>query len=406
VSPAGVEPATYRLGGGCSIQGGFPIWLTLRNGYNAKKSAGRGKLMFRNKRSLRICLSGLIVLTLISPMYASLAANKASGACPKVGKIATIKTYKYVCQKSGKKLIWVKKVIPTPTPTPTPTPATLPQVLLVEGLLSPISAKLKAADFGTVTDSAEINIDPLLANSQWSKDSVASLNMALKLLKVLGVTPKNKLKLYISWGPDYRNQFTPDYCHSDSGGGSCGNGIIYADLLWFAKNWGYGGVEKPYSGEMTKMGIVANVPHELGHVAQEEFAGAVSNFDYWRYQPAWLREGGAEFIKVTSYAFDNNLTYTYVRNLYAQNIGYECLKHPLAEMAGQGSYSHGCEYSKGFFAAEYLISKIGSIEALYKMGQTKGSDSASVFKEAFGIGQAEFQAEADQYFVSVLQGRK
>jgi len=78
------------------------------------------------QRALRILLASLLMLTLASPMSISSPVNKASGICPKIGKTAVINSIKYVCQKNGKKLIWVKKIAkpaPTPTPTPTPTPA-------------------------------------------------------------------------------------------------------------------------------------------------------------------------------------------------------------------------------------------------------------------------------------------
>jgi len=380
-------------------------------------------------RPLRILLASLLVLTLASQMSTSSAVNKASGICPKAGKIVTIKSFKYICQKSGKKLIWVKKVTPkpsattivkasptnTPTPEPTttpeqeptstPAPTTLPQVLLIEDLLMPISAKLQAADFSALTDLAQIHIDPLLADSQWSKDSVASLTMALRILKVLGVTPTNKLNIYISWGPDYRNQFTPDFCHSNSGGGSCGGGIIYADLLWFANNWGYGGVEKNYSDEMSKFGITANIPHEMGHVAQEESALAATNSDYWKYEPAWLREGGAEFFKVLSYSYYNKLSYKEIHDLYARNADTGCLSVPLSQMTGQGSYSHACEYTKGYFAAEYLVWKMASIDSLFQMVRTPGTDTASIFKAVYGFDESAFEKDADAYFAQVISSR-
>ena len=59
------------------------------------------------------------------------AAIKAGGSCKKAGQISSSAGKKYVCTKSGKKLIWkvaspTAKPKPTPTPTPMPTPSPTP----------------------------------------------------------------------------------------------------------------------------------------------------------------------------------------------------------------------------------------------------------------------------------------
>ena len=79
----------------------------------------------------RILLSLTLVFALIAPLDAT-AAIKVGGSCKKAGQISNFAGKKYICTKSGKKLLWKlgstatksrPVVIPTPTPSPTPSPS-------------------------------------------------------------------------------------------------------------------------------------------------------------------------------------------------------------------------------------------------------------------------------------------
>jgi hypothetical protein len=345
-----------------------------------------------SKKVLLLLIS--LTLVLVSGPSA-IAANFANGKCPSAGDKTTINGAKYICTKSGKKLIW-KKISAKPISKSTNQSS---EDLKLETIFNGLAAKMNqvAPEFDLT-----VNVDPLLRNSKWSKDSVSSIGSATKLLTAIGIEKGQPMKIYLSWGPEYKNQFVPDFCKFAGGGGSCGQtGILFADLKWFAESWGYGTQEAPYKSEMDEVTITANLPHEIAHYAQTEAALAVGNTDYWMYIPPWLREGGAEYFKLLSSAYDNKRTYKSLHDLYVRNGTERCSKFPLAKITPQDSNSDGCEYGKGLLAVEYLVIKVGSPDALFMMQRTPGNDSASIFKKAFGFSLSEFEKEADDYFLRV-----
>lgn len=344
----------------------------------------------------------LISLTLaLSSAPNALASNVANGKCPSAGRATTIGGTKYICTKSGKKLIWKKSV----TKPVAPTTNQSSEDLKLEAIFNTIAAKM---DQATPKFDISVNVDPILSNSKWSSDSIASIGTATKVLSALGIDKGQPMKIYLSWGAEYKNQFLPDYCKvGSSGGGSCGQtGILFADLKWFADNWGYGGVEGPYRSEMDKFSFTANLPHEIAHYGQTEAALAVGNTAYWMYTPPWLREGGAEYFKLLSSAYDNKRTYKSLHDLYVLNGIGSCSKFPLSKISPKDSNSDGCEYGKGLLAVEYLVLKVGKPEALFMMQKTSGADTASIFEKTFGFSLSEFEKEADEYFLRVTAGKK
>lgn len=344
----------------------------------------------------KVAVVSFLIVLVFSNIPASGAANLQNTKCPKIGKISTIENTKYICTKTKTKFVW-KKLVNKATPTTVPTKLS-PEDLKLEQYFNEIS---KLMDNTIATADLSINIDSKLQNSIWAQDSVASIKSATKLLQALGLTPKETIKIYISWGSEYRSQYLPSSCNWNSGGGACGPGQLFADLKWFADNGPYGGVEKSYFSEQDKFRIVANVPHELAHLAQIEASSAIST-NFTKDLPAWLREGAAEYFKFISYAYENKMTYKRLHDLYAGNQASKCLSYPLSEITGQGSYSHSCEYTKGLFAVEYMILKFGSIDSMFSMNKTAGNDMESKFQKAYGISQKNFEEEADRYFAQVI----
>ena len=338
-----------------------------------------------------IVLFSLLLSSTFSPnSYAATA--KAGDTCSKSGLVSIVKSVTYKCTKLGKKLIWVKVITETVENSK------------LESIYSEIKLKVDKAD---PKFDISVNIDPLLSKSTWRKDSISSIGSATKLLKALGVSPTQQMKIYISWGPEYLDKFIPDYCKFSAGGGSCGQtGIIFANLKWFADNWGYEGVEKPYKSEMDKFSISANIPHEIGHFGQSEVAIAIGNTDYWKYLPPWLREGGAEYFKLLSTAYDRKVTYKSLHDLYLLNGGDRCANISLSQMTEQDSKSDGCEYGKGLFATEYLVLKTGKADAPLLMNAKIGTDTASIFKSAYGFSLSDFNKEADAYYLKLISGKK
>jgi hypothetical protein len=346
--------------------------------------------------SLLISLS----LVLISGPSAN-ATNLANGKCPSAGKKTTIAGANYICSKSGKKLIWKKTNI-----QPAVTAANhLEEITKLESIFSALRPKL---DIASSQYDLTIMRDPLLANSKWTDDSVASISTATKLLQVLGVAPSKKVQIYLSFGPEFADPNLPEYCRGGSqGGGYCGQtGILFSNIKSFLNSWGYGDVEKPYRSEMDKFINIGNVPHELGHYGQDATATDAGNPDYWMYAPGWFREGGAEYFKFLAYAYDNKVTYKHLHDLYVASGAERCVGYPLVEMSKEGSNSNGCEYTKGLFAIEYLVLKTGNPNAIFTLNKTIGEDTATIFKKSYGFTLESFGKEVDAYFSRVIAASK
>jgi|694.fasta_scaffold134555_2 hypothetical protein len=328
---------------------------------------------------------------------AAFGANTPNGPCNKAGKTSTIAGAKFICTKSGKKLIWKKISIKPAATNQSNDDAKL------EAIFNGIAKKM---DNVIPKFDISLNVDPVLVDSKWSRDSTSSIDSAIKLLSALGIESTTQLKIYVSWGSEFKDRFVPDQCKVSSGGGYCGQGIHFADLEWFATNWGYDGIEKPYKNEMDKLAMAANIPHEIGHFAQGEAALSVGNSDFWMYNPPWLREGGAEYFKLISSAYHNKTTYKSLRDLVVASGVSRCDKFPLSKITPADSKSDGCEYGKGLLAVEYLVLKVGSADALFTMNKTLGRDTESIFEKAYGFSLKDFEKEVDLYFARVVNSKK
>jgi hypothetical protein len=351
-----------------------------------------------SKRLLPLLIA--LTLVMISGTSAS-AASVANGRCPSEGKSTSIAGAKFICTKSGKKLIWKKSAAKPAVSTANQSD----EMAKLESIFSGLKPKL---DIATPQYDLTIKRDPLLANSQWTDDSVASIGTATKLLQVLGVAPSKKIQIYLSFGPEFANPNLPEYCRGGSqGGGYCGQtGILFSNIKSFLNGWGYGDVEKPYKSEMDKFINIGNVPHELGHYGQDATATEAGNPDYWMYAPGWFREGGAEYFKFLSYAYDNKVSYKHLHDIYVASGAERCVTYPLLEMSKEGSNSNGCEYTKGLFAIEYLVLKTGNPGAIFAMNKTIGGDTATIFKKTYGFTLEDFSKEVDAYFSRVIAAAK
>jgi hypothetical protein len=274
-------------------------------------------------------------------------------------------------------------------------PALSPQVVYVNKLAASIRKQVLLQKPETVT----VEVDPALKGTGWAMDTTSNLTTALKLLAYLGFKSPDSLRAYISWGTDFRNQYIPSTCQYNAGGGSCGGGIMFADVKWFIDQWNWIDPSRSkYPDASTKVDVTANLPHEIGHVLQESSLRSSGLIDQG-LEPAWLREGGAEFFKILTYSIQNNISYSTLRT---QHLRYwkQCKGVKLASLTGNGSYNNGCEYTDGFVAVEYLIWKRHSLDPLYRFQQTPGGSQGKIFQGAFGADQVAFQKEADSYFVT------
>ena len=245
----------------------------------------------------------------------SFAANKALGTCPKHGKAATIGSINYVCQKSGNRLIWVKRVfkpLPISTPTPAPSPSSSqsanPPVTIAEkpaplanfGLVNEIalSAFNSISEYQKSTPSLPggFVIVELSPNAQQSlaDATLKDLQLGAQFWQAF-TSPSTKIHMVfadrsdLSWFEEKMISLQPSNTRwigrilsmAQSGGQYAGanGGDLQGNLLYFFL--------PDRSTVATSSGWLGVGPHEWTHSAQQAISGDINRL------PCWFKEGQA-----------------------------------------------------------------------------------------------------------------
>lgn len=355
------------------------------------------RYFFKKFRTLKfamkkfLCL--LVILTCISSSTANADQRTLQGAsCTQAGKIKKIGTSTYSCQKNGKKFRW--QLISQPIATKTL------HTVLDKGLVQ-LQERIDS-NF----DKVAINIitEPGLENYLWTKDSIGSIGSAKQLLSAFQALPQDPLDAYVVWDINFIKPYINSGCFSwapTSGGGACGPKVMWANLKWFGENIQVNNPNEMtnYLSESKKQWILANLQHEMAHVGQHVIAER--NKTDKESTPAWIREGEAEVFKVLAYANQFNITYSKSRSIYFGESYFRCSSESLENLAEPRSYSSACEYDNGLLGIEFLIQKVGDIQALFWWDQrAKGADLREKFKNAYGLDYDLFIAEANSYIRS------
>lgn len=332
-------------------------------------------------------------------------ANEIQGTiCKSVGAKKSVSNISYLCVKSGKKLIWkisITQKIPPQTNSTTPLTNGSGRLEILDNGLQLLRNQIKSN-----YDDAPINvtIEPGIEGLLWVKDSVKSIKSAKQLLSAFDASPVKPVNAYVVWNINFMKPILNQGCFSwapNSGGGACGPETMWANLQWFGNNIQ---VDKPskmtgYSSEHQKQWILANFQHELAHVGQQTLASSVGTQN--TNTPAWLREGEAEVFKVMSYANQFNLTYSKSREIYFSESNFRCSTISLKDLSEPKSYESACEYDNGLLATEYLIQRVGDIQALFWWdSRGVGTNVREQFKSAFNLDYDQFIVDADKYIKS------
>ena len=363
------------------------------------------------KRKARLAVAIILLLALATPVQA--ATVKAGAKCTKAGATATASGKKFLCIKSGKKLVWnkgvavkaapkpdlnpvFKPVEPTPTPapvatptaTPTPTPSptylgprdifgtpTSDEALIVEKLVDIAWDKGKPA-----TDLVVSTISDRVKGTTWSNDNAAVLPAITRILDGVGAPLTRKVDWYVWWDLASLQPMLPQNCWAKDtrffdakavGAGYCRPSTIFiffeAYQQWYPKE---GFLEK-YPNEWDKFGIAAVTAGEVVHFSQQTY-GEKFGHEAFNFYPAWLREGPSILYSVMAYAKHMDMPYSTVRNLALQHFNnYKCGEVPLTDLLMFNQSDRFCEYSGGFLAAEYMIAKSGDVLAPYRYLESK-----------------------------------
>jgi len=296
----------------------------------------------------------------------------------------------YVCTKVKGVLIWRPKENAKEI-------AKSPSLKYLNAELEKFRTKIQKTD---VSNLYEIQNEGVSERYLWTQESINSIPTALNLIIALGVVPEKKINFVNFWNQEWARPLLPDWCFIGSGGGACGSQDVYANLKWFADSGNHQNTNPNlYEDETQKFLISANVPHEIGHIAQIVLRERSGDRDSFKSDQAWYREGGAEFTKVIWYALTNNVSYSFARNLYVKNLNQYCKTISLGQLTTNGSSESGCEYNVGFLGVEYLMWKVKDIKAFYKiypnLNSTKSFDET--FELTYGIKFNRFIEEVDKY---------
>jgi hypothetical protein len=372
-------------------------------------------------RILKILVVVMVFAT--SSLSPANAAVKAGASCKKLGQTAIQGKSSYKCVKSGKKLIWsiVKQTpspkpsptpvptptatpVPTPTATPVPTPSASPiklvpnEALVVQKLFeeiwkSPATSKTKV----------RIEIEPARKDSDWARQQVDLTNISLELFAKMGFDIKTDSTVYIGWGFDWLNNYMPknSWCYDAtwSGGGSCGEGILFLNLKHTAEWIRSGDREIPFPSKQVQFVATSVMIHELAHQAQRDFAEK-TNGRTVSFYPAWIREGAAELLKIAGYAKYHGISYIEARDIYLYTgaTWQGCGDAKILEMLMSNNHPRSCNYTAGMLAAEYLAATTIDVGSAFTFAGSKLDGHGPNFNNQTGISVETYRLVMKEVF--------
>ena len=342
------------------------------------------------KTSRLSILTFLLISCLLLQTTPAQASISTGDKCTKAGRLQQVKFMTYACTKVQGTLVWrprenAKEI------------ASSPVIKYFNSEFKKFRTKIPNTD---VSNLYTLETEESTKSYLWTKDSINSISTSINLISALGVVPTSSIKFVNFWNAEWARPLLPDWCFIGSGGGACGNQNAYTNLKWFADSGNHSNTNpNVYQDETQKFLITANLPHEIGHIAQGTLREMQGDLEAYRNDQAWYREGGAELTKVFWYAHTNNVTYSFARNLYIKNMDIRCKSVSLTALSSSGSTERGCEYNVGFLALEYLLWKIKDIKALYRNYANLNSRTTfgETFEVTYGLDFKKFVEEADKY---------
>jgi hypothetical protein len=376
------------------------------------------------KQKLRRLVPAIALFLFLFPLTNAEAAVTAGASCKTSGQVVVIKGTQFKCVKKGKKLTWSKftqstKATPKPTPTPsatpvpTPTPSATPvpspspsaspiklvpdEALIVQKLFEEIWKST-----ATSKTKVRIEIEPARKDSDWARQQVDLTNISLELFAKMGFDIKTDSTVYIGWGFDWLNNYMPrnSWCYNAtwSGGGSCGEGILFLNLKQTADWIRSGDQEIPFPSKQVQFVATSVMIHELAHQAQRDFAE--SNGKTVSFYPAWIREGVGELLKIAGYAKYHGIPYTEARDLYLYTGAtfQGCGDAKILEMLMSNNHPRSCNYTAGMLAAEYLAATTRDLRSMFSFAGSKLVGHGPNFNNQTGISEETYRLVMKEVF--------
>ena len=378
------------------------------------------------KHKLPLLVPAIALLLSLFPLISAEAAVTAGASCKTSGQIVVVKGAQFKCIKKGKKLIWSKFSVrttatpkpspspsasptpsaspsPTPTASPSPTPTASPSpTKLVPNEALVVQALFEEMWKSSATSKAKvkIEIEPARKDSDWARQQADLTNVSLELFAKMGFDIKTDSTVYIGWGFDWLNNYMPknSWCYNAtwSGGGSCGEGILFLNLKYTADGIRSGDKEIPFPSKQVQFVATSVMIHELAHQAQRDFSE--SNRKNVSFYPAWIREGAAELLKIAGYAKYHGISYMEARDIYLYSTGQGCGDAKILEMLMSNNHPRNCNYTAGMLAAEYLAATTKDLRSTFSFAGSKLDGLGPNFNNQTGISVETYRLVMKEVF--------
>jgi hypothetical protein len=328
-----------------------------------------------------------VTLLLSVPVATSWSATapKPGAACKPAGTVKIVKSQKFTCIKSGKKLVWSKPQKVTKPATAAPTPA-VPQTFAQRLGLKPITPWASTVNGTQLSDAAQLKFIEWIetqSNSPTAHQFIVLGNPLETSLEAISEGDKLISRLF--------SQFIPG--GSVTVVGTNGQAVLdKARELGFSlrpeaaggclqKTWSFNyclnnqnfvgyTVEGSYLINLNNPGMAGIPAHEYFHNVQSSLAGTpgeVKNSYYGAPQgvrfPVWFTEGTAEFVGYAVLAHHRERSYSGFRDaMMSRPTPLDPDRNALQDYTyrvGEGNGSVIYPYNVGRMAAEYLIASKG-----------------------------------------------
>ena len=367
-------------------------------------------------RNFRTVLVATIFFSLLAPQAVQATGiNKTS--CKSKGSIRIFEKKKYLCTKSGKKLIWIqtkfKPKVPPSNSEKTQKPEIITPYTPWADPINPLQISSQAQlEFKNWINAQSINTDNLLISVDPSikKEKVNYLIDVVRLASKSLLGPVSaKPHMYISVGdawifeavkkdyPLFKDFQGKNVCYPPNPIAACagiGTGFIFF-VSQSSNNW-----------DTPNEGILSSGAHEFFHLAQGELSRNQSNeinHDVLRKLPSWFFEGSATFMG-TAYADLSEISnWNAIRKFeisaYSDGRGRNepissFINNEVDRPQPEGQ-SHR-PYGIGFLACELIVASVGIesfLDIYRKLGLGQSFEMA--FKESTGIELQDFYNKFD-----------
>ncbi len=360
-------------------------------------------------------LAAILVLTLVTTL-GTLATPALGATAPKVGASCTkkgvervYKSKKFICVKSGKKLVWsIAKAAasaPTPTPIPTTSSPTANTIWDKYGFTKPskvedvISAATSA--FAKYTENVRMNytvkvvaqsdVDPVLVS--WVQDGA---NFVAKRFAYPAPTREfvNVIASDVAWLQEAYTKagYTANEVRDRIGGFNAGAPAFGGSNT---NTWNYATIKRDNMMVRDRGGMAQTAGHEYFHAIQEILAKGNNPGAKGENIPNWYWEGPAMFIGFQTATKIGIIDYKAqgrdVMISRYQNGAAINRTSALNEIRANDGVTD--PYAIGMAASEFLVSLVGmeKMIAVYEaLGSTK--DFPTAFKTGTGVELADFES--------------